>query len=436
MSRIELTHPEVGVIALVGHEWTPYWQVPHQVLTRLASHFRVVWVNPAHGWRDSWSLAKEALRPDETRENLPAGFSVYKPGLLLPKVHRPAWLGAALASARIRQARRILLRQGCRKIVLYLWRPQYAYALSRTDYDASCYHIDDEFSFSPVEVPIDESEARLIRSVDHVFISSPTMFEKKGPLNPNSFLCRNGVNYEAFSREEPEPPDLAAVPRPRIGYIGFIKKQLDWQILAQLPERHPSWNFVFVGKRSPHAAIEEPLRRMAALPNVTFLGARNVANLPAYPQHFDVCLMPYRVDDYTKYIDPLKLYEYLASGRPVVSSPIPAIDGVCHLVEVATTCDEWSAAISKLLGPAGLDPEARRARREEARRHDWQASVEIVADRIAASLGIAADGPGAANGAPIPVAGDAPRDFPHARPTRLTGHVESLQQNSPRRLLV
>jgi glycosyltransferase involved in cell wall biosynthesis len=421
LSQVEPAHPEVGVIALPGHDWSPFWQVRQQVLTRLASRYHVVWVNPGRGWRESWSVLQAAWHRASDRESLPASFAVYTPGVLLPRMYRPRWLASALASARIRRARRILERKGCRKFVLYLWRPEQAHALSRVDYDVSCYHIDDEYSFSTIEAPLDEAEVRIIGAVDQVFISSPKMFERKGPLNPNSVLCRNGVNFDAFSREVPEPSDLAAVPRPRIGYIGFLKKQLDWPMLHELAERRPEWNFVFVGGRSPHASIDGLIRLMEAMPNVFFLGVKNVVELPAYPQHFDVCLLPYRVDDYTKYIDPLKLYECLASGRPVVSSPIPAVEEVRHLLELAANCDEWSAAISKQLALAGRDGDGRRKRQEEARRHDWQASVEIVAARIAASLGIAAGGPGAA---PSSVAGDAPHDFPHTRPTRSTGRIQ------------
>ncbi len=395
-------HPEVGVLALVGHEWTPYWQVPHQVLTGLSRYYRVVWMNPAHEWRRRWSLGIAPRRVQACDHDLPPGLEVYVPGPLLPRMHRPAWLGAALAKQRIRRARRMLLRKGCRKLVLYLWRPHYAYALSVTRHDVSCYHIDDEFSFSPVELPLDESEARLIRSVDCVFISSPKMLEKKGSLNPCTLLCRNGVNFSAFSQEAPEPPDLTPIPHPRIGYIGFIKKQLDWPLLEELAARHPEWSFVFVGKRSPHPVIDEPVGRLKGLPNVTFLGERSVSCLSAYPQHFDVCLMPYRLDDYTKYIDPLKLREYLACGRPVVGSPIPAVEEVSHLIEVASTPDEWSAAVSKLLGPAGRDPEARRARQEDARRHDWQVTVRSIAETIAARLDIGlGESPAALGGAAV-----------------------------------
>ena len=82
------------------------------------------------------------------------------------------------------------------------------------------------------------------------------------------------------------------------------------------------------------------------MPNVYFLGSKPTSDLSRYPQHFDVCLMPYRVNDYTKYIYPLKLHEYLATGRPVVSVPLPALRGYEHLVEIASGVAGWEQAIN------------------------------------------------------------------------------------------
>ncbi|HEU4642467.1 MAG TPA: glycosyltransferase, partial [Gemmatimonadaceae bacterium] len=272
--------------------------------------------------------------------------------------------------------------RGCRRFVLYVWHKAFASALESVPHDASVYHIYDEFSHAEVEQPIDPAEERLIRSVDQVITLSPTMYERKGRLNPNTVRIPSGVEYEAFAQPAPEPPDLAAIPHPRVGYAGFVKKQLDWELLLALATKRPDWSFVFVGARRPHPEMASLLERLAALPNAHFLGSKPTAELARYPQHFDVCVMPYRRNDYTKYISPLKLFEYLATGRPVVSVPLPALVDAGELVTVASGVDEWEAAVARELEPDANAPARRAARQACARENDWNEVVRRIAELI------------------------------------------------------
>src|SRR5690606_2442454 len=146
---------------------------------------------------------------------------------------------------RLARARRLLQRRGAKSIVLYIWRPEYEPALTLVAHDLSCYHIDDEYTFSTDDRPISAQEERLLRAVDQVFIHSDELVRKKGALNQNVTRVPNGVDYEAFARRVPEPADLRNIPHPRIGYAGWLKRQLDWDLLLELPRRHPTWSFVF-----------------------------------------------------------------------------------------------------------------------------------------------------------------------------------------------
>ncbi|HET6372974.1 MAG TPA: glycosyltransferase [Candidatus Polarisedimenticolia bacterium] len=374
-------HPEIGILALVGHRWLPQWQVPHQVLSRLSRRFHVVWVNPAHEWRRILHEAKRMIASTNGHP-APTGMDVYTPGPFVPLVHRPSWLASGLFRARLWSARRRLTRRGCKTVILSVWRPVYGDALRLTRYDLSCYYIDDEFTFSSVEKPVSDEETTILRSVDQVFIASPQMLRKKGSLNRNTAWSPNGVAYAEFATPCPEPTDIASIRRPRLGYSGYIKKQVDWSLLLSLATRHPDWQFVFVGKQSGHPEIAETLTRLSKLDNVHFLGSKSIAEMAKYPQHFDVCLMPYCVDDYTKYIDPLKLHEYLASGQPVVGSNIPALDKFRGVVAVATSVDEWSSAISKALEASERTPERRKVRQTTAREYDW----DVLVGKIASTL--------------------------------------------------
>jgi len=374
-------YPEVGIISPVLTMYGSRWTSRHQVLTRLARYFHVLWIPPALEWRDTLRAPRlnwrEAHIPGQ-----PESFAIHQAPSWLPLLYRPQRVARTFARMRLNAARDALRRRGCTRIVLYLWHLSFADARDMVAHDLSIYHIYDEYSNAEVEQPLDPVEQQLIRSVDQVITVSPTMFERKGRLNPHTARLTNGVEFDAFATTVPEPSDLAHIPHPRLGYAGYIKKQLDWSLLLALATRHPEWSFVFVGAMRPHPEITPMLERMGALPNVHFLGSKTTAELARYPQHFDLCLMPYRVNDYSKYIYPLKLHEYLASGRPTVSVPIPAVAEVQNLVTVADGVDEWEQAIARELAP-GADTSARRAARQAmARQHDWNTIVDQIAQLI------------------------------------------------------
>ena len=380
--------PEVGVLALVPDRWEPRWQARHHIVTRLARYFQIVWMENAPSWRALFSGRGSAAR--SPYPPVEPSLQIYVPGLHLPEFGRPAWLANLTSRERLRRARNLLLRRGCKEVVLYAWRPQFAHVLNQVPHDLSCYHIDDEYSFSSVEQELDPLEVRLIRSVGQVFIHSTAMMEKKGRLNPNTELVPNGVDYWKYATPVQEPGDLRAVPHPRIGYAGNLKRMLDWPLLLELSSRHPEWSFVFLGHVDAHPEITAMLGDLSRRPNVYMLGEKPTEAVSGYVQHLDVCIMPYRIDDYTKYIYPLKLHEYLASGRPVVGSRIRSLQNFESVVLLAATPEEWSSEIAHALAAPANSPQLRQARQNMAQAHDWDILVGRIARVIVHRLGIQA----------------------------------------------
>lgn len=381
--------PDVGVVALVPDSWDSLWQTRHYVLARLARYFHVAWCNPSAARGARTERADDLVAVDDPTADraIPPGLHVYRPPAWIPPFHRWGFPARLAFRGRLRGALRHLAKQGSETIVLSLWRPSYAPALDLLPHTVSCYHIDDEYTFAEVEQKTDEQEARLIRDVDQVFVTSPALLEKKGPLNPRTLLVPNGVDYRTYVRPCPEPADLQAIPRPRIGYVGVIKKQLDLELLDALARRHPQWSFVLVG---PHRHLHDIgvwLEKLAALPNVHFLGEKPVSALPGYTQHMDVCMLCYKVDGYTQFIYPLKLHESLASGRPCVGSPIRTLREFASVLSLAGTPDEWSRALAGTLTPAASSPSRSAARREVARQHDWDWLVYRIARELGERLG-------------------------------------------------
>ena len=227
-------------------------------------------------------------------------------------------------------------------------------------------------------MPADPRETRLLASADQVIVHSSRLHQTKGGFNPRTALIPNGVDYRAFSAKLEEPVDLAAVPHPRVGYIGVIKKQLDLALLVRLARARPGWSFVLVGPVGNVTGKEQVVSELQAMPNVYLLGGKPVDRLAAYTQHVDVCLMCYEVNDYTNYIYPLKLHEYLAAGRPTVyHHHVGARACGCRharAVRRGMAARDHPGARGRGLGPAETE-----RRRERARHFDW----DDLADKVA-----------------------------------------------------
>jgi glycosyltransferase involved in cell wall biosynthesis len=290
--------------------------------------------------------------------------------------------------ARVRSAGHRLRARGVTTTVLMIWRPEFAYALDALPHDLSAYYLDDEYSFSEDDAPVGDIERRVLETVGQVFIHSPGLLEKKGSVNPHTLAVPNGVDFAAFADPRPVPADLAAVPAPRIGYVGRIKPQLDWSLIGALSVRHPEWSFVFVGPPANRwldlPAMVGPL---ASRPNVHWLGSKPVEALPAYLQHFTVSILPYRRTGYTRYIYPLKLHESLAAGVPVVGSPIRTLEDFADVVALAGDVEEWERALTASVAADARDAARVEARRAVARRHDWDDLASRVARAMAERLG-------------------------------------------------
>lgn len=356
----------------------------HYVMDRLAKYFHVVWMHQPD-WRECLAGLKSNGNGIESlsaprRESL----HVYPPEYWLPRLGRPAWLGNFTLRQRLKHAREMLRAQGCTKVVLYIWRPEFAEALEQLPHDFSVYHVNDEYTFSSTEMAVPARERQLLESVNQVILTSPALMEKRGGFNRNTEFVPMGVDYRLYATPTPEPEDLHSISHPRIGYVGYLKAQLDWPLLLELSALHSEWSFVFVGSKRSHPKMYDAIEQMSRRPNVYFLGGRPTEQLGGYAQHFDACIMPYCLDDYTKYVYPLKLHEYLATGQPVVSSRMHSVEEFEGVVAIGDTQEQWSDLIKHSLSERENSPERRAQRQAVAREFDWDILVQKIVRPIAA----------------------------------------------------
>jgi glycosyltransferase involved in cell wall biosynthesis len=217
-------------------------------------------------------------------------------------------------------------------------------------------------------------ERQLLERVDATFTTSLALRDKKAKYCKTTFLAPHGVDYAKFARAIDDslavPADLAALPGPKIGFFGTLRDFLDYELMAAVAKARPDWSLALIGQELCDIG---PLR---ALPNVHLLGQKRHDELPAYCKGFDVGLIPYRIDDDVKFINPLKLREYLSAGLPVVSTNMPEVQPYARLCHIADTPEQMIAAIEQALTEGSR--ETRNARSAGMANETWQARVGAI----------------------------------------------------------
>jgi len=248
------------------------------------------------------------------------------------------------------------------------------------------YHVVDEYAaygHKTAEecLPIEVLERQMLRSVDAVIVVSKNLYDTKSPLNAHTYLVPNGVNSQAYvaALSDPSLPDeLQAIKPPRLGYSGLISGKLDFTLLKALALAHPEWSLVFLGEVSRDFKEAPTWQELRRLPNVHFLGSRQVSQVPYYLKGFHVGLMPYIQSRQVDNISPLKLYDYLAAGLPIVSVDMPAAREFSHHIHFAPGAEGFAESVRAAL--ADTIPERQEARRSLAAQHTWQARVEQISE--------------------------------------------------------
>ncbi len=393
--------PEVPPVVVAGRDpWEGPWRNRQQIMSRLARQTPVLYVNPRlyarRVWRGLWRHA--AWRPRWVRP-LPTSPDLHVLTL-------PVWasrVGRSLGRWSDRLARGVLQRAVTRMIRCYPWPPPHPRpvlwltAPDQVDFldmvatSGVVYHVVDDYTayeadhISPERLArVQERHEFLLRAADMVICTHPALAEKARAFNSRVHLVPNAVDWHAFQRALacPQlPEDVAAIPRPRVGYVGVLNDKIDLPLLRALVDALSDVHLVLVGPNHlRHYAAEWDLLDH---PRVHWLGFRPPQRLPLYMKGLDVALMPYRINRWTAHIDPLKLYEYFAVGMPVVSTRIPAVRSVAHLLYVAEA-NEFPQAVQKAL--AEEDVVLREQRRAFARRNTWEQRVALIA-RLLQSLG-------------------------------------------------
>jgi glycosyltransferase involved in cell wall biosynthesis len=227
-----------------------------------------------------------------------------------------------------------------------------------------------------------EAEDWLVRRADHIFATSRQLVAERQPKNPYTTYLPEAADIAPFMESRPEPADLAGLPHPRICFFGTLEMWLDQTLLARVAATYPESSLILIG---PIRYDFAPLLR---LPNVHLLGSRAHDLLPAYLQHMDVLIIPYQITPYMANVHPVKTYEALATGKPLVTTDLPELRPYAGPVTVAPNEEAFLAGIAAGLAEADLAPSAPlraslvEARREIARQNTWDARLRVIKEKV------------------------------------------------------
>ncbi len=304
------------------------------------------------------------------------------------------------ANFRVLEKINLMLLKGVLKYILrilrfhtplfWVYHPQYIAILKTLHPSLICYDCVDEFAEYPNVVKrkqqIFQQEQELIREADLVFTTSPHLYSTRKKLNSSTYYLPNAAEVEHFSKalsqETVIPQDFMHISSPIIGFVGAVSTyKLDIPLLRFMADAHPEWHIVLIG---PIGEGEEntDMSELQHCQNVHILGSRSYATLPDYLKKFDVCMIPYHINQYTQGVFPMKFYEYMATGKPIVTTALPSLLEFESLVRIAHSHEEFVSAVEQVLQH---DPN-REARLQEVQGHTWEARTRQIMDLITERL--------------------------------------------------
>jgi glycosyltransferase involved in cell wall biosynthesis len=358
--------------------WDWVWQRPQQFLSRLSARHKILFV--------------ETIGPDPQLSSPTARFwsAANFPNITILRLQFPAWRwpdGAFVDRERRRLVKEFLAQPGADQFenaVQWFYDPMAVPSfLGRMNEIGTVYDCMDELSkFRGAPPPLRARERRLLAEAEVVFAGGRKLWESKKLLNENCHFYGCGVDVGHFGKARESateiPRDVALLRKPVLGYFGVIDERMDYDLLVKLAEANPDWSIAMVG---PTLKVDKIPQR----PNLHWLGQKNYADLPAYCKAFDVCLMPFALNEATEYINPTKALEYMATGKPIVSSAVAdVVTNFGSVVKIARSHEQFISLCRQAI--ENPDAEAIAAGLKQAENNSWDSIVAQLENHIANAL--------------------------------------------------
>lgn len=385
-----------SIICFAGEDWWYHHQHSKNHLMRRFARAgnRVIFVNsismglPSRGSPDFVSKIKRKLR------SYAKAVRVTEEGIVVVSPLVVPFYSSRLAQAINRwllvlQMKMLMMAFDMRRPILWIAIPTALGVAGRLGERALIYQVSDKYDANQMDHAtasdiIAEMHDDLLKRADLVYYSGRKLFEEEPAQNPDvarkAKLLEQAVDYDHFASATSQgwkpPDDIAAVPHPRLGYFGAIDSWLlDQELIRHVSQKRPEWHWVLIGLRASPLGIE-------ALENVHYLGSKPYSFMPCYASAFDVCVLPWVTDnEFVNYGSPIKVREYLATGKPVVITPIYEYERLDGILRISRGYDDFIAKVEDALTN---DSDLQRSSRQQAVRHStWDARAEEVSADIA-----------------------------------------------------
>jgi UDP-galactopyranose mutase len=339
----ELNSQQPDLICFSHLRWDFVYQRPQHLLTRCAQQRRVFFFEePIFG--------SGSLRLDVSERE--SGVHVVVP-------HLPEGLRSEVATTAIlkEMVRRLMTDHSINEYVFWYYTPM-ALAFSN-DFTpvATIYDCMDELSaFKGARSDLPEMEKQLFAVTDLVFTGGQSLYEVKRNAHPSVYAFPSSIDVAHFVKARTlteDPADQANIPEPRLGFFGVVDERFDIELLSAVATQRPSWQFVIIG---PVVKIDPDT--LPKQPNIHYLGSKKYEELPQYLAHWDIALLLFARNESTRFISPTKTPEYLAAGKPVISTSIKDVVrpyGELGMVSIADTPSDFIQAAEKILGQTTRD---------------------------------------------------------------------------------
>lgn len=386
MSQLNNIEKNINFIWVSTQDWDDVWtrkQRFAQLFAR-AGH-RVLYIEGQLHWPGY-------LRAKNLRYTNRAFRFLKKPRLAEPNLYiatPPLMLPGQMMSTKINKINKHLLINQIQKLanalnfynpILWLYPPDSANLIGKFNESAVVFDCVDDWSHFKGLVSqktVQNYMNALFSQSNLVFSTHENLHNQIRDLSKEAYLVPNGVEPEHFKKAlSPEtviPADVIGFSKPIIGFIGSVQYWLDFELIYFLASKRPNWSFVFIGPVGARVDLSELMN----LPNIYFLGKRRYDELPGYCKAFDVCINPFKLDELSKSVDPLKVYEYLATGKPIVTVNMPAMNRFGDVVQVAHDNDSFLRELDLAVN-SGLDDKMIEARLLHAQTHSWKKRFEQI----------------------------------------------------------
>ncbi len=329
--------------------------------------------------KNAWKRIFAYRAPGErARENL----TVYALPPVLPFFNKYRFINKINQKMIARFVRQKMKKHGYSDPILWCYSPTSADAAPYIPHSALVYDCVDRHSAYKGFIDastVDTLEKSLSEQASVIFSTAIGLHDTLSEYNKNAHLLPNGVNFEHFNRAAtenlPVPSDMADIKHPVIGFIGMLQECIDYEKIELIAKERPDWSVVLVGKPLPGVNLDH----LKEYSNIHFLGMKKYDDIPAYIANFDVCLNVFRSGDLSRDVSPLKFYEYLATGKPVVSTPQPEqVLGYSDAVYISGGTEDFIRKCEDAMNEP--DEEKRKLRITYARACSWDSRVHEMED--------------------------------------------------------